>query len=114
MRPDRFVRLAHSPTHYMREPDFDQVFIHFNREEEGSDDDQELGEELLSKLKKMKIGKSKKNCPVCLSHLEKDDLIRSLPCGHMYHNSCIKAWFKKKSVCPLCRMDIKKYLLRNN
>lgn len=79
--------------------------------------DEELGEMYLGMIKKMKIGKSSKNCAVCLNNLEKgslllqlDDIIRSLPCQHMFHNSCIKAWFKKKSICPLCRMDIKKHL----
>ena len=42
-----------------------------NREEENSDDDHELGEDLLRKMKKMKIGKSKKSCAVCLSSLMK-------------------------------------------
>ena len=38
--------------------------------------------------------------------------ITKLKCGHMYHNKCIKDWFKKTEVesstkCPMCRDTIR-------
>ena len=38
--------------------------------------------------------------------------ITKLKCGHMFHNKCIKNWFKKTEVessikCPLCRDNIR-------
>merc|ERR1711982_78806 len=32
-----------------------------------------------------------------------------LPCGHVYHESCLGNWFRQsnhRSTCPLCRIDV--------
>ncbi|KAF1742658.1 hypothetical protein MXB_126 [Myxobolus squamalis] len=29
-----------------------------------------------------------------------------LPCGHMFHVQCLKAWFQRQQTCPTCRLDI--------
>jgi len=48
-----------------------RLLLQFDREEGESEDEQELGPELLSQIKKMKIGKSTKSCSVCLLPFEK-------------------------------------------
>lgn len=70
------------------------------------------------------------DCPICMEHLfpktsstmrlKKKVLVKrgeklpitKLKCGHIYHNKCIKDWFKKIEVesstkCPMCRENIR-------
>lgn len=44
-------------------------------------------------------------CIVCREDLVNRDC-RKLPCGHIYHLSCLKSWFQRKQSCPLCRFDV--------
>lgn len=31
---------------------------------------------------------------------------KKLPCGHIFHASCLRSWFQRQQTCPTCRMDI--------
>lgn len=33
--------------------------------------------------------RTKKECAVCLHELEQDEIVRELPCKHVFHKSCI-------------------------
>ncbi|KAM0282923.1 hypothetical protein ACHAQH_002734 [Verticillium albo-atrum] len=45
-------------------------------------------------------------CVICLETLEDSDVIRHLPCRHIYHSECITQWFlKKHDTCPLCKVN---------
>lgn len=66
------------------------------------------------------------NCPICFSSLREfsDDIEESgpvdsktkrplipktfmeTPCGHRFHESCLKNWMEQKLVCPCCRKNI--------
>lgn len=46
-------------------------------------------------------------CSVCLADLEAGEECRSLPCGHVYHRCCIDSWLRTRSVCPLCRVQVR-------
>jgi len=35
-----------------------------------------------------------------------DDNIRLMPCGHIYHESCIFQWLKDNNTCPVCRYEL--------
>lgn len=49
-----------------------------------------------------------KNCTICISNYDKDDIIVTLPCGHFFHNECIKNWLcNEKVTCPVCRKDVR-------
>lgn len=43
------------------------------------------------------------DCSVCLNPHDKDT--KQLPCGHKFHEGCIKGWFQAQeaNTCPLCR-----------
>jgi hypothetical protein len=42
-------------------------------------------------------------CSICLDNMEKGEIIRSLPCFHMYHSKCIDDWlFRNKNKSPIC------------
>tara|TARA_B100001758_G_scaffold36350_2_gene27638 strand:- start:706 stop:1149 length:444 start_codon:yes stop_codon:yes gene_type:complete len=42
-------------------------------------------------------------CSICLDDSKKN--IKTLLCGHEFHQSCIEEWFKVEQTCPLCRDD---------
>lgn len=48
-------------------------------------------------------------CSVCLESLNHDgdssvdDCVRTLTCGHRFHQNCIDNWFKRSIACPYCR-----------
>ncbi|KAJ1984671.1 hypothetical protein H4R34_000505 [Dimargaris verticillata] len=45
-------------------------------------------------------------CTICLETYSIGDVIRQLPCGHVYHPPCIDLWLTEKSTqCPLCKAD---------
>ncbi len=41
----------------------------------------------------MKVGKTKKNCVICVKPFEKGEKIyRVINCGHIYHKDCFEPW----------------------
>ncbi|KAH9502409.1 hypothetical protein Btru_075610 [Bulinus truncatus] len=40
------------------------------------------------------------DCAICW---EKMETARKLPCGHLFHNSCLRSWLEQDSSCPTCR-----------
>ncbi|KAJ1747486.1 hypothetical protein LPJ69_006275 [Coemansia sp. RSA 1752] len=45
-------------------------------------------------------------CAICLDELRLGDVVRSLPCPHVFHATCIDRWLLfQSSVCPLCKRD---------
>uniref|UniRef100_A0A0A0KYC0 RING-type E3 ubiquitin transferase n=1 Tax=Cucumis sativus TaxID=3659 RepID=A0A0A0KYC0_CUCSA len=58
----------------------------------------------VERLSKLKSEEEKGDCSVCLDELdcEKREVIR-IPCGHVYHESCIFKWLNSSNSCPLCR-----------
>eukprot|EP00435_Cladocopium_sp_Y103_P038459 s563_g10.t1 len=39
-------------------------------------------------------------CPICLEGIEEGEGECRLPCGHLFHEACLKRWFQVSSVCP--------------
>ena len=49
------------------------------------------------------------SCSVCMSTLQKDDMITTLKCSHIFHTECIKTYLKQYSYkCPVCRCEVGK------
>jgi len=42
-------------------------------------------------------------CSVCIGDFEEGDVLRRLPCMHVFHQSCIDPWMTQHSTCPNCR-----------
>ena len=43
-------------------------------------------------------------CSICLDVLNLDETKKlTLPCGHQYHDFCIRDWLKNHNRCPICR-----------
>lgn len=46
-------------------------------------------------------------CCVCCEKIEKTQMLRKLPCEHIFHVVCCDNWLlNKKASCPLCRTSI--------
>ncbi|XP_060188915.1 E3 ubiquitin-protein ligase ATL41-like [Lycium barbarum] len=51
-------------------------------------------------------------CTVCLSILENEETVRTLPnCKHIFHAECIDKWLGSHSTCPICRTEAEPWLL---
>ncbi|KAL3860029.1 hypothetical protein ACJMK2_010202 [Sinanodonta woodiana] len=48
----------------------------------------------------------KKNCDDCAICWEKMESARRLPCGHLFHNSCLRSWLEQDTSCPTCRTTL--------
>ncbi|EJD75001.1 hypothetical protein LOAG_17775 [Loa loa] len=48
------------------------------------------------------------DCPVCIDPYRAGDIIRSLPCRHIFHKTCVDPWLLEHRTCPMCKGDILK------
>ena len=65
----------------------------------------DLNEFQYKHIKKYSKIKEKK-CSICLVKYKKSDLIKELPCNHIFHKNCILKWIEISNVCPICKYDI--------
>eukprot|EP00831_Metopus_contortus_P010809 TRINITY_DN1423_c0_g1_i3.p1 TRINITY_DN1423_c0_g1~~TRINITY_DN1423_c0_g1_i3.p1 ORF type:complete len:228 (+),score=31.74 TRINITY_DN1423_c0_g1_i3:216-899(+) len=67
-----------------------------------------LDKKHFDRLTRMKYIKSKaiKSCPIDLQDFEEGEEIIILPCGHSFHEECLKGHFNTKKKCPVCLFDI--------
>ncbi|KAL8581025.1 hypothetical protein ACOMHN_048059 [Nucella lapillus] len=45
-------------------------------------------------------------CAVCIEIYKPHDVIRTLPCKHVFHKSCVDPWLLDQRSCPMCKLDI--------
>ncbi|XP_022238257.1 E3 ubiquitin-protein ligase RNF128-like, partial [Limulus polyphemus] len=48
-------------------------------------------------------------CAVCIEMFKLGEVVRTLPCKHTFHKSCVDPWLLDQRSCPMCKMDILKY-----
>lgn len=62
-------------------------------------------------------GEVPSDCPICMDPLVPDAALPSegnrlvpgvckTPCGHIFHESCLRDWASRSGTCPLCRQDL--------
>ena len=44
------------------------------------------------------------DCAICW---DKMDTARKLPCGHLFHNFCLRSWLEQDTSCPTCRTSLR-------
>ena len=54
----------------------------------------------------IKIQGDNKECSICISEFEEEDIISIPNCNHIFHTECIKEWARYKTDCPVCREKI--------
>ncbi|XP_029453364.1 RING finger protein 150 isoform X2 [Rhinatrema bivittatum] len=71
----------------------------------------------ISKLQVRTIKKGDKetepdydNCAVCIEGYKPNDVVRILPCRHLFHKACVDPWLLDHRTCPMCKMNILKAL----
>ncbi|XP_062379172.1 RING finger protein 150a [Sardina pilchardus] len=71
----------------------------------------------ISKLQVRTIRKGDKetesdfdNCAVCIEGYKPNDVVRILPCRHVFHKYCVDPWLQDHRTCPMCKMNILKAL----
>ncbi|MCL7036110.1 hypothetical protein MKW94_016362 [Papaver nudicaule] len=42
-------------------------------------------------------------CSVCLEQVNEGEIIRTLPCLHQFHSTCIDPWLRQQGTCPVCK-----------
>mmetsp|Transcript_69259 Transcript_69259/g.129313 ORF Transcript_69259/g.129313 Transcript_69259/m.129313 type:complete len:412 (+) Transcript_69259:67-1302(+) len=64
---------------------------------------------------KCEEGACKEPCSICLEDMTKGQMLRTLPCFHMFHKDCAEQYFQRESMrlgedenigCPLCRFPV--------
>lgn len=44
-------------------------------------------------------------CALCLEEYDLAEEVLTLPCTHFFHEACVKPWFAKSLLCPLCQQE---------
>ncbi|XP_037673396.1 LOW QUALITY PROTEIN: E3 ubiquitin-protein ligase RNF130 [Choloepus didactylus] len=50
------------------------------------------------------------HCAVCIESYKQNDVVRVLPCKHVFHKSCVDPWLSEHCTCPMCKLNILKAL----
>ncbi|XP_057698400.1 RING finger protein 150-like [Corythoichthys intestinalis] len=50
------------------------------------------------------------SCAVCIEAYKTNDVVRVLPCRHVFHKHCVDPWLHDHQTCPMCKMNILKAL----
>ena len=94
----------------------DSIFI-VNRIPFQEEENTSVEQNIINKLNHFKMEKKlcKKNkqgilefpkCTICLFEISEGMDSISLPCKHIFHESCITQWFAIHNTCPLCRLEL--------
>eukprot|EP00435_Cladocopium_sp_Y103_P029040 s1775_g7.t1 len=49
-------------------------------------------------------------CAVCLCEYVEGEVLRRLPCGHLFHRRCADEWLQRSCRCPLCVQSIRDFI----
>ncbi|XP_026515115.1 E3 ubiquitin-protein ligase RNF130 [Terrapene carolina triunguis] len=50
------------------------------------------------------------HCAVCIECYKQNDVVRILPCKHVFHKACVDPWLSEHCTCPMCKLNILKAL----
>lgn len=97
--------------------DYINSILQHMRESAEREGERPTGKKAFEKLNRFKLEKTKcktkdngelelPTCIVCISNIELNSDTLLLPCGHMFHEECIKTWLVKHNTCPVCRFEL--------
>jgi hypothetical protein len=52
------------------------------------------------------IDEDDEECLICAETYEIGCVVTPLPCGHLYHSTCVTDWLCRQCTCPVCRCEI--------
>ncbi|KAK2111623.1 hypothetical protein P7K49_011369 [Saguinus oedipus] len=50
--------------------------------------------------------RSRLQCPVCKDDYALGEVVRQLPCSHLFHGGCVVPWLEQRDSCPVCRNSL--------
>ena len=59
---------------------------------------------------KEELCKNSDDCPICWDKMETG---RKLPCGHLFHNYCLRSWLEQDTSCPTCRKSLRNHQIES-
>lgn len=97
--------------------DFLEEIFRYMQQRSEDDGVRPTDKKALEKLKRFKLDEThcKKDnngkleypqCIICITDIEKGSDTLLIPCGHMFHEPCIKSWLDKHNTCPVCRFEL--------
>lgn len=45
------------------------------------------------------------SCCICFEEYYRGMDMQILPCNHIIHRDCLKIWYQRSNICPICRMS---------
>ncbi|CAD8066135.1 unnamed protein product [Paramecium sonneborni] len=45
-------------------------------------------------------------CMICLEDYQENQIVRTMPCWHYFHQDCIDKWLHKSTQCPICKTEV--------
>lgn len=45
-------------------------------------------------------------CTICLEKLNAGESALRIPCGHLFHEDCVRTWLQSNNQCPMCRYEL--------
>nr|XP_002124964.1 RING finger protein 150 [Ciona intestinalis] len=45
-------------------------------------------------------------CAICIENYKTAEVVRELPCRHIFHKKCVDPWLHTKHTCPMCKINI--------
>ncbi|GBE60840.1 zinc C3HC4 type RING finger domain-containing protein [Babesia ovata] len=55
-------------------------------------------------------------CAICIVEITDREKIYVMPCDirHLFHRDCLKKWFKRSRICPICRVNVADVIRKDN
>ncbi|KAI3682798.1 hypothetical protein L1987_83050 [Smallanthus sonchifolius] len=60
----------------------------------------------VKNLERVVVDETGSVCVICKDNVGVGGVVNQLPCGHVYHHSCIVPWLNARNTCPLCRYEL--------
>lgn len=57
-------------------------------------------------ISKDQLESDEAQCAVCKDFFEMEEVVKKLPCNHLFHKDCIVPWLELHNSCPVCRFEL--------
>ncbi|KAI4340095.1 hypothetical protein MLD38_024964 [Melastoma candidum] len=73
---------------------------------QGEEEEVAASASTVKRLPWVEVGEGGRECTVCCEEMKGGRQACELPCGHMFHWTCIMPWLSKRNTCPSCRHEL--------